>query len=96
METSPIVAQLDIPRNILERLLPRRVSRPVDALNFQRGIERFGQAVVETYPGPANGLADPEPSQGGRELARSVVAAAVGMKDSISGKIEVAGRHADR
>ena len=96
METSPIVAQLDIPRNILERLLPRRVSRAVDALNFQRGIERFGQAVVEAYPGPANGLADPEPFQDRRELGGSIVAAAVGMKDSISGKIEVAGRHGDR
>jgi hypothetical protein len=88
METNPIVAQLDVPRNILKRLLPCRVSCAVDALNFQRRIERFGQAVVEAYPGPADGLADPEPSQDRRELARSVIAAAVRMKDSISRKIE--------
>jgi hypothetical protein len=46
METNPIVPELDVPRNILSRLLSRRVSRPVNALDFQRGIKRFGQAAM--------------------------------------------------
>ena len=50
METSPIVPELDVPRNILSRLLSRRVSRPVDPLDFQRGIKRFGQALSKHIP----------------------------------------------
>src|SRR6266550_9568921 len=46
METSPIVPELDVPCNVLPCFLPCRVSSPVDALDFQRGIERFRQAVV--------------------------------------------------
>jgi hypothetical protein len=63
VKTSPIIAKLDVAGNIVACLLPRRVNSPVDTLNFQRGIERFRQAVVKAYPGPAHGLADPEPLQ---------------------------------
>ena len=96
METSPIVPELDVPRNILSRLLSRRVSRPVDPLDFQRGIKRFGQAVIETYPCPAHRLPDPQPLQDSGELGGRIVAATIRMKDSISREIEITGRHLDR
>jgi hypothetical protein len=91
MKTSLIVAEFDVPGNILSRLLSRRVSCPVNTLDFQRGIERFRQAVVETYPGAAHSLADPQPVQDSSELAGSVIAAAAGMKNSPVRKIEVPG-----
>ncbi len=50
METNPIVPELDVPCNVLPCFLPCRISSPVNALDFQRGIERFRQAVVEAYP----------------------------------------------
>src|SRR6266567_6014381 len=93
MKTHPIVPELNVPRNILLRLLSRRVSCPVDALDFQGGVKGFGQRIVVAYPGPPYGLADPEPFQGRRELGGGIVAAAVRMKNSISGKAEVAGGH---
>src|SRR5271169_2493458 len=96
METNPIVPEFDVPRNILSRLPSCRVSRPVNALNFKGGIERFRQAIVEAYSRAADGLADPQPFQDRGELARSIIAAAVGMKDGIGGEIEVAGSHLDR
>src|SRR5215471_14430578 len=49
METFPIVADLDVPRNVLARTFPRRVGGPVDALDLHRGVERFRQRVVVAY-----------------------------------------------
>src|SRR2546429_5063205 len=95
METSPIVPELDVPCNVLPCFLPCRVSSPVDTLDFQPGIERFRQAVVETYPGPSHGLADLQPFQHRGELTRSGVAAPVRMKDGAFRGIEVPGGHLD-
>ena len=60
MKTSPIIAKLDPPRNVLARFLPRRVDGPVDELDLQRAVERFGESVIEAYPGPADRLPYPE------------------------------------
>src|SRR5204862_8064572 len=92
----PIIAQLDVPHNVLPCFLPGRVNGTVDPLDFQGCIERFRQGIVKADPSPADGLADPEPLQDSRELSRSVIAAAVGMKDRISRDTGVAGRHLDR
>src|SRR5258708_23214073 len=39
VETLPIVADLNVPLNILPRHFPRRVCGPVDALDLHRGVE---------------------------------------------------------
>ena len=72
MKTHPIIAELDVPRNILLRLLPRRVNSPVNALDLNRSIERFGQGVIEADPGTPYGLPDPEAFQDRGELRRSI------------------------
>jgi len=74
METCPIIAELDVPRNIFLRLLPRRVNRPVYALDLHRGIERLGQGVIEADPGPPDRLPDPEALQDRGELRRGIIA----------------------
>src|ERR1700690_1943950 len=96
MKTYPIIPELNVPGNILTRLLPRRVDGPVHALNFQRSIERLGESIIETDAGAPDRLPDTEPFQDRGEPGRSIVAAAIGMKDGISRKIEVPGRHLDR
>jgi hypothetical protein len=73
METHPIIPEFDIPRNILFRLLPRRVNRPVNALDLYRGIERLGQGVIEADPGPPDRLPDPEALQDRGELRRRII-----------------------
>ena len=48
METSPIIPELDVPRNVLSCFPDRRVHGAVDPLDFHRGIERFGESIIET------------------------------------------------
>ncbi len=48
METSPIIPELDVPRNIVACFPDRRVHGTVDPLDFHRGIKRFRQGVIET------------------------------------------------
>src|SRR2546423_2809675 len=50
MKTFPIVADLDVPCNVLPRHFSRWVGSPVDPLDLHRGIERFRQRIVVTYP----------------------------------------------
>src|SRR5215467_8938831 len=95
VETFPIVADLDVPGNILLRFLPRRVDGTVDPLDLHRRIERLGESIVEAYAGPANGLPDAQALKNGGELGRGVVAAPVRMKNSTLGEIKVACRHLD-
>ena len=73
MKTHPIIAELDVPRNILLRLLPRRVNRPVHALDLHRSIERLGKGVIEADPRPPHGLPDPEALQDRGELRRGII-----------------------
>jgi hypothetical protein len=60
METSPIIAELDPPRNIIHGGLAADVGSPVDELIFQRPVHRFRQSIIIAYPGPADGLLDAE------------------------------------
>jgi len=80
METQPIIPQLDVPGNILFRLLPRRVNGTVDSFDFYCGVERLGESIVEAYPGAANGLPDPQTLEDGGEVRRGVIAPPVGVK----------------
>jgi hypothetical protein len=51
MKTHPIVPDLDVAGNIVACLLSRRIDCAVYALDFQRGIERLSEGVVEADPG---------------------------------------------
>src|SRR5487761_338353 len=95
MKTPLIIAELDVPGNILPGFLPRRVNRPVHPLDFQCSIERLSERIVIADTGPAYRLADPEPRESHSELARSVIAAAVRVKDRTVRKQEIAGSHLD-
>ena len=77
VKTSPIIPEFDVAGNILLGFFPCRVGCPVNALDFERGIEGFCQAIVVAYPGAAHRLADPQPFQDGGELTRRVIAAAI-------------------
>jgi len=96
MKTRPIIAELDVPRNILLRLLPCRVNRPVNALDLHRSIERLGQGVIEADPRPPDGLPDPEAFQDRSELRRGVITPAIGMEYRIRRESDVPGGHLDR
>src|SRR6476620_6445294 len=65
--------------NVQYRRMPfsGRVDGAVDALNFERGIERFGQRIVETYPGPADRAAQVEVGKCDGEIVRRILASAV-------------------
>ncbi len=69
METGPIIAELDPAGNVFPRLLPRGIGGAVDQLHFQRSVDGFCEGIVETDPGPADGLPYPEFPQFRRELS---------------------------
>src|SRR5438105_13776582 len=96
METDPIVPELDVSGNILLRFIPRRIDGTVGPFDLYCRIERLGEGIVETYPGPANGLPDAQALKNGGELCRGIVAAPVRMKNSTLREIKVAGCHLDR
>src|SRR5512135_691729 len=96
MKTHAIVPDLDVPGNIFTCLLPCRIHGTVHALDFQCRIERLSESIIEADAGAANRLADAQPIQDCGELGRSIVAAAIGMKYGVSGKIKVPGSHLDR
>jgi len=75
VETSPITAELNVPRSILSCLSPRRVNCAVNPLDIDGGIKRFRESIIEAAPGAADGLADPQPAQDAGELGRSIIAA---------------------
>ena len=73
MQTRTIIAEFDVPRNILLRLLARRVNRPVNTLDLHRRVERLGQGVIEADSRPPDGLPDPEVFQDRGELRRGII-----------------------
>ena len=96
METSPIIAELDPPRNIFPGMLAGRVNGAVDQLDFQRTVDRFRQRIVIADSRAADGLAYPEPLQRVSELAGRVIAAAVAVEYRTVREVEVPGGHLDR
>jgi hypothetical protein len=46
VETSPVIAELDPPRNLIPGLFPGRVNGPVGKLIVRRPVEALGQRVV--------------------------------------------------
>ena len=65
-----IIAELDVSGHILAGVFPRRVGGAVDPLDFERGIERFREGIIEAGTHSAHRLADVEPGDGfGERLA---------------------------
>jgi hypothetical protein len=73
MKTSPVIAELDPPGNVIARLLACRVDGPVDQLDFQCAVDRFSERVAEADPCSSDGLPYPELFQYLGELGARVV-----------------------
>src|SRR3954468_3908810 len=74
-------------------MLSGRIHGAVDPLDFDGGVERLGQGVVETAAGASNRAADCQLSGDGRERLGCVLSAPVGMEDHAVGEGIVAGGH---
>src|SRR6266851_6080425 len=96
METSLIIAEFDPPRNIIPGLLPRRVGCPVNQLDFQRSVYRFGESVIVADSGPPDGLPYPEFPQRPGELGGGVVASPVRMEYRSLREVKIPCGHLDR
>ena len=75
-----IVAELDVTSHILTGVFPRRIGSAVDPLDFECGIERFREGIIEAGTHSAHRLADIEPGGGFGERFASVLRAAVAVK----------------
>jgi len=91
--TPRIVPEFNIPHNVTARVLPGRILGPVNALVLQRREERLGHRIVVTDPGTAYGLPEAVLLQRRGELAGRVIAAAIGVKNSILSERVIAGRN---
>src|SRR6266851_10181761 len=76
-------------------MLTGRILGAVDALVLQSGEERFGHRIVVADPGAPDGMPEVIFSQRLRELPGCVVAAPVGVKNSILSERMIAGGHLD-
>jgi hypothetical protein len=75
METSPIIPELNVPRNVFPCFPDCRVHGTVNPLDFHGGIERFRESIIETGTGAPDRLADTQSFQKGAELSGRVIAA---------------------
>src|ERR1017187_1343181 len=91
-----MVPEFDVPHNVSARVLAGRILGAVDTLVLQHGEERLGHRIVVTDPGAADGLPENMLLQRLSELPGRVVAAAVGMENSILSERVITGGHLDR
>ena len=56
MKTSPIIAELNPPGNVIHGLPACRVDRPVHQLDFDRAVHRFRERVIVAYSGAPDRL----------------------------------------
>jgi hypothetical protein len=67
VETLGIVAEFNVPGNILSSVFAGGVNGAVDPFDFHRGVERLGESVVETHPGGPDRPPNAKEVGGGRE-----------------------------
>ena len=91
VETSPIIAELDPPRNIIHGGLAAPIGCPVDELVLQRPVHRFRQSIIIAYPGPPDGSLDAEFLELFPELSGGIIAATVGVEYGTLREIEITG-----
>src|SRR6187551_2036648 len=68
-----IVAELDVAGHICAGVFPCRVGGAVDPLDFERGIERFREGIIEAGTHSAHRWADVEPGGGFGERFASIL-----------------------
>src|SRR5258708_40103310 len=96
METSAIIPELNIPRNVLPRFSDRRIHGTVNPLDFYGSIERFGESIVKARPCATDRLEDSQLRQHGGELGGRVIASAIAVDYGTIWQIDVTGGHLDR
>jgi hypothetical protein len=82
MNSSVIVEQLDVARNILLCRLSGRIHHMMDPLVLQTREKRFRERIVPTLTGPPDRMAQPELDQFFPVFGRRVLRASVGVKPS--------------
>src|ERR1039457_4195862 len=90
-----IVPEFNVPHNVPARVLTGRILGTVNALVLQSGEERLRHRIIVTYPGAPDGMPEAIFLQRAGELLRRVIAAAVGVENSMPGEREIAGSHLD-
>ena len=73
MKPAPIVAELYVANNVSYGFLDRGVPHSVDTLDFDGGIERLGERVIEATPCTAYRKPHVDRLRGLREIAGSVL-----------------------
>ena len=94
MESFGIIAKLDVSGHVLTGMFPGWVHRPVHSLNFECGVERFGECIVETRTDASDRLSDIELSGRLSEGLAEILGTAIGVEDSSRFEAVVASGHA--
>ncbi|HSL09340.1 MAG TPA: hypothetical protein VK887_15395, partial [Pseudonocardiaceae bacterium] len=80
VETLSIVAEFDVPGNVFPGVFAGGVDGTVDPFDFDSGVERLGESVVEAHSGGPDRPLNVEEVGGGREGRAGVLCAAIGVK----------------
>jgi len=80
VETLSIVAEFDVPGNVFPGVFAGGVDGAVDSFDFDGGVERLGESVVEAHSGGADRPSNVEEVGGGREGRVGVLCAAIAAK----------------
>src|SRR6266508_4956242 len=86
VEPLGVVAEFDVPGDVLAGVFPGRVGGPVDAFDLHCGVERFGLGVIVADAGASDRPAEPEFGGVFGECLRGVLGAAVGVDDRVLGE----------
>src|SRR6266496_4199924 len=96
VEPLGVVAELDVPGDVLSGVFPGRVGCAVDPLDLYCGVEGFGLGVIVADTGTSDRPAQPEFLGVLGECFGGVLGAAVGVEYGVLGKGVVGGGHVQR
>jgi hypothetical protein len=80
VETLSIIAEFDVPGNVFPGVFAGGVDGTVDPFDFDSGVERLGESVVEAHSGGPDRPLNVEEVGDGREGRAGVLRAAIGVK----------------
>src|SRR6266568_3467955 len=80
VKTSPIIAELDVARNVFRSLPACRIDGTVDQLDLDGAVHRFRQRVIVADSGAPDRLPDIQAIEHPGVLGRGIIASAVGVK----------------
>src|ERR1700690_359487 len=93
MKPAPIVAELYVANNVSYGFFDRCVPHSVDTLDFDSGIERLSESVIEATACTAYRKPHIDRLRSLREIARSILRPAIGMKYAFLDERVVPGSH---